>query len=307
MDDENATQGEDQDLRNELMTFAYRMLGSALDAELVAAQALAAGDDRAAAFEAVAARSSEALASRPPRSLPIASIADPESAAWLEPFPDDIFSSPPGAGEARFEERESISLYFVLALQSVPQETRAAFMFSDVMGWSREETLAVLPLDEQDLDARLEMARSVFAAEYRVEMGRREPPPESEGFSFFMKYLYQWETANAIGLVSLLAEDTVLQEVPSGAFFEGDEAIASHIAETFFEGEALRRWRLLPKRANGQMAFGVYEHNKSRRSYQAHSIQVPHFEDEAVSEIISFGFPRLFPVFGLLPEVAEQG
>jgi hypothetical protein len=307
MDDERAKADDGEKLRNELMTFAYRMLGSALDAELAAGTAAAPGGGRETAFASLAAELTEALAARAPRSLPVASIADLENPSWLEPFPDDLFEPARGGGEARFDERESISLYFVLALQSVPVDVRAAFIFSDVMGWTLDETQAVLATDSDALTARLEMARSVFAAEYRGEMGRREPPPESEGFSFFMKYLYQWETANAIGLVSLLADETVLQEVPSGMVYEGDEAIASHLAETSFAGQALRRWRLLPKRANGQLAFGVYEHNEARHTYQAHSIQVPHFEDEAVTEIISFGFPRLFPLFGLLPEVAEQG
>ena len=72
-------------------------------------------------------------------------------------------------------------------------------------------------------------------------------------------------------------------------------------------GAARGRWRLLPRRANGQLAFGVYQRDEERRVFRAHSIQVLHFAGELVAEIVSFGYPWLFPIFQLLPEVVVQG
>lgn len=304
MDDES----ENVELTNELMTFAYRMLGSAIEAEGAVNGVLSSeSDEREAQFRLLIADCVDRVEGAPPRSLPIASIEDLSNPLWLEPFPDDLYQPAVEGAEVRYDERESISLYFVLALQSVSPDHRAALLLRDVMGWSAQEARAVLRQEAADVEHLLDEGRAAFSQEYKPEMGRREPPPESEAFSFFMKYLYQWETANSVGFTALLSENTLLQEVPSGEYFEGSDAIRDHVSSTWFAGEALRRWRLLPKRANGQLAYCVYKHNEARRSYQAHSIQVPHFDEEGVSEIISFGFPKLFPLFGLLPEMPEQG
>ncbi len=60
-------------------------------------------------------------------------------------------------------------------------------------------------------------------------------------------------------------------------------------------------------RANGQLAFRVYERDDTDQVYRAHSIQVLTFERDFVSKIISFANPSLFPAFNLRPQVIAQG
>lgn len=86
-----------------------------------------------------------------------------------------------------------------------------------------------------------------------------------------------------------------------------DEKAARLMLGHIFEREKTGRWRLLPRRANGQLAFGVYELDGESRMFKAHSLQVILFEEEAVAEVVSFADPLLFPSFDLLPEIFAQG
>jgi RNA polymerase sigma-70 factor (ECF subfamily) len=104
-----------------------------------------------------------------------------------------------------------------------------------------------------------------------------------------------------------MREDVILQLPPSPSCYEGREAVKEHLSSYPLRGDARGRWRLLPRRCNGQLAFGVYRRDDQRHVYAAHSIQVVCFTAELVSEIVAFGYPRLFPDFSLLPEVIAQG
>lgn len=298
----------DLGLRDELLTFAYWMVGSSLLAERLSNHALASGEeDPAALFGLLTADCLSALEGVPERSLPAHTMSFSEQSAWIEPYPDDLYRVTHGSVEPVYQERESASLYFVLALQSLAPVGRALLVLRDVIGRTPEEASGILGQDTFTCEGLLDVARGSFSRSYMSDLGRREPLPEAEAFTLSMRYIHQWEAGHADGLLSLLSERAMLQEIPTGAWCEGAEAIEESVRARAFEGSVAGRWRLLPRRANGQMAFAVFQRNEARRSYQAHSIQVLHFDEEGVSEIISFAVPRLFPLFGLLPEVPLQG
>lgn len=314
--------------RGELRLFCYRMGGSLQDAEgLMEAALFQAGglplpltdteSMRTELFMIAARLCMDTLADQPPRVLPC--LLDPpsdpllpplepeESIFWLEPFPDDLYPATAYSGERTYTERESISFPFVTALQSLHPRERLCLILADAMGWKMETLAKVLGAGVADTRLALEEIRETMLGVYDGERGRREPASEEKAAELMMRYLYPWETGDVVDLVGRLSEDVVLQLPPSPSWYEGRDAVEKHLTSYSLADDARGRWRLLPRRANGQLAFGVYRRDDEQRVYRAHSIQVLHLEGELVREIIAFCNPKLFPAFQLLSEVLVQG
>src|SRR3954447_4892655 len=148
--------------RAELHAHCYRMLGSIPDAEDALQEALLGAWRGLPRFEG---RSSlrglryriatnaclKAIERRPRRVLPIdyGPAADPHDgpgeplveSIWVDPYPDERLRLAGGlAGpEARYEQRESVELAFIAALQHLPARQRAVLILREVLGFSARE------------------------------------------------------------------------------------------------------------------------------------------------------------------------
>ena len=317
-----------EEYRDELRLFTYRMCGSFQDAEdLVEAAFFRAGglplpltateSMRMELFKVLARLCLDALAEQPARSMPFTAgtPSDPflpplpqeQDTSWLEPFPDDLYGGPDYGGGGRYGERESVSVTFISALQSLRPRERLCLILGDVMGWEVVALAEVLGAGVVDTRSALEEARASMPQVYDEELGTREPPPDARAGELLMRYLFPWESGDVGALMERLSDDVVLQLPPSSTWYEGREAVKEHLSSYPLRGDARGRWRLLPRRCNGQLAFGAYRRDDQRHVYAAHSIQVVYFTAELVSEIVAFAYPFLFPAFRLLPEVAVQG
>jgi RNA polymerase sigma-70 factor (ECF subfamily) len=178
---------------------------------------------------------------------------------WLQPFPDALLEGavdvPPGP-EARYEQAEAISLAFVTALQVLPPRQVAVLILRDVLGFHASEVAGMLEVTVDSANSALKRAR---ASLQRRQPAAGHPPPPAAGSpaedAIVARFARAWESADLGALVALLTDDVFIAMPPEPFGYEGRDLVARYCARQFAAG---RRYGLVPARANGQPAFGVY-------------------------------------------------
>ena len=186
----------------ELQVHCYRMLGSFQDAEDTLQETLLAAWQGFGRFEGRASlrtwlyqiatnRCLDARRSasrRPAKEWDMPKVEPPEptrlgEVLWLEPYPDTLYEGAidmPLSPEARYEQRESISLAFVTALQILPPRQLAVLVLRDVLGFPSSEVADMLGSTVESVNSALKRARS--SLERRRPAGV-EPPPAPDSHS----------------------------------------------------------------------------------------------------------------------------
>jgi RNA polymerase sigma-70 factor (ECF subfamily) len=202
---------------------------------------------------------------RPPKEWNVPNVQPPEPTrlgeiVWLEPYPDALLGGAidvPLGPEARYEQKESISLAFVTALQVLPPRQVAVLVLRDVLGFHAKEVADMLDTTAESVNSALKRSRA--SLERRRSSGTDLEPPPSPNSSteddLMAKFVRAWESADLDGLVALLADDVYVSMPPMPFEYEGRDFVARFCASIFSAG---RRFDLVPTRANGQPAFGAY-------------------------------------------------
>jgi RNA polymerase sigma-70 factor (TIGR02960 family) len=309
--------------RRELMVHCYRMLGSAQDAEdalqetmLAAWRGFAGFEGRSSVrtwlYRVATSRCLNALRSgsrRPPDTsrLPLASPPDPTrlgEVLWLEPLPDTalegLADSAPGPA-ARYEASEAISLAFVTALQLLPPRQRAVLILRDVLGYPAREVAGLLDVTEESVTSALKRARA--AIRQRMATTADQPPAPAAGSAeeqdLVARLTRAFEGGDVDGIVALMTEDAWLRMPPVPLEYQGRE-LALRFFTAVWRG---RSYRLVPTRANGQPAFGIYVRDPQAGAARAVGLLVATLAGGQVSELTRFetsvmprfGLPRMLP------------
>jgi RNA polymerase sigma-70 factor, ECF subfamily len=312
--------------RSALLAHCYRMLGSVPDAEDAVQDALLRAWRGLASFEgrsslrswlyAIATNASlRAIERRPKRVLPIdyAPAADPHDgpgeplleSVWVEPYPDEKLrlEGGPAGPEARYEQRESVELAFIAALQQLPPRQRAVLILREVLGFSARETAEALETTPVSVDSALQRAHKTVDERLpeRSQQATLRSIDDHELREIVDGFVDAWERSDVDAVVAMLAEEPTMTMPPLPTWYQGREAVAA-----FLRGWPLRRdgrWRVVPVRANGQLAFGHYSWDEERETFAAHTITVLTLDGERIAEITAFIDAELLPRFGLPDEI----
>jgi RNA polymerase sigma-70 factor (ECF subfamily) len=213
---------------------------------------------------------------------------------WIDPYPDELLAWGDDQPEQKMITQENIGIAFLAVLQLLPPRQRAALILSDVLDWSASEIADLMEMTISAVKSALHRARSTIAA-YPI---KQAAPQNSVSQAQLDAYMQAWAAADVDMLVRLLSDEATFSMPPIPSWYRGRDSIGALISKTIFSGEAQGRWRLLPTRANRQIAFGLYRLSESG-VYQVYGIQVLRFEDGLIADIITFRHPALATHFKL--------
>jgi RNA polymerase sigma-70 factor (TIGR02960 family) len=261
--------------------------------------------------------------------LPEATLPEPTGAGdappWLEPYPDvllgHLVDQRPGP-EARYETTEAISLAFITALQLLPPRQRAALVLRDVLGYHAAEAAQMLGTTQEAVNSALKRARATVdnhladsgstgstgnsgsSGSGGSGTGSRRParqPDTAAEHRLVARLTDALERADLDALIELLVTDVRLSMPPAMLEYRGIESAQRVLAAVTFRPG--RTYRVVPTRANGQPAFGLYLADPHASVYRAYCLLVITTAGDHITAITSFstnvmtrfGLPRTLP------------
>jgi RNA polymerase sigma-70 factor (ECF subfamily) len=299
--------------------YGYRLLGSLQDAEDLVQEVAARAWMRRATFERRASwrtwlyrittnLACDLIEQRRRRSLPQfvvppAHPADPEPAAsaepvWIEPVPDTLLGDQTDEPEAWSLRQESVTLAFLVMLQTLPARQRAILLLRDVLEFRAREVADLLDLSTAAVESALQRARATMAQQHDASGrdSRSAITVDSTTHALLQKYIAAWEAANIPALVALLHDEATLAMPPHPWWFQGRAAIAAFF-ESLLSESPPDAWRLFAVGANAQPAYLSY-HLVSDGSYQAQSVSLLTCAGLQITELTCFLDPTLCRCFG---------
>jgi RNA polymerase sigma-70 factor (ECF subfamily) len=337
--DHNAFRDLVQGHSHELQVHCYRILGSLQDAEDALQETLVSAwrnlgefgqrsSLRTWLYKIATNRCLSMLRadSRRPRiapPLPEATLPEPTGAGdappWLEPYPDvlldHLVDQRPGP-EARYETTEAISLAFITALQLLPPRQRAALVLRDVLGYHAAEVAQMLGTTQEAVNSALKRARATVdnhladssstgsTGSGSSGTGSRRParqPDTAAEHRLVARLTDALERSDLDALIELLVTDVRLSMPPAMLEYRGIESAQRILAAVSFRPG--RTYRVVPTRANGQPAFGLYLADPHASVYRAYCLLVITTAGDHITAITSFstnvmtrfGLPRTLP------------
>lgn len=234
-----------------------------------------------------------------PSSDPDTPLSEPQEVPWLSPLPDAMGGSAP---EDAAEQRESVQLAFVAALQHLPPRQRAALVLRDVLQWRAAEVAEAVGTSTAAVNSALQRARAaVKAAQLERDQAPGELDPEQE--ALLRRYVEAFWEKDVDTLVGLFTDRAVWEMPPFPEWYTGPEAIA-RLVGTKCPGQA-HEMIMVPTSANAQPAFGLYM-KQDDGSFVPFHLQVLTLEEEKVSHVGAFFDLTLFGLCGL-PESLPAG
>jgi RNA polymerase sigma-70 factor (ECF subfamily) len=291
--------------RRELTGYCYRMLGSAFDAEDAVQETMVRAWRSLDRFEGRSALKSwlyriatnvcfDALAGRERRARPMdlgpaqeplfENLAELPEVTWITPLPTP---------DELAEQRESLRLAFVAALQHLPPKQRAALILCEVLKWQATEAAELLETSVASINSALQRARATLAKADTAEPSALDDDTRA----LLERYVSAFEAYDIDRLTDLLHEDAVQSMPPISLWLQGRDDIF-----TWWLGPGIgcKGSKLVPVGlVNGMPAWGQYkpDPNGGREPW---SLIVPEVSGGRIVELTFFlDTEHLFPLLGL--------
>ncbi len=303
---QSATSDALEQYRRELTGYCYRMLGSAFDAEDAVQETMVRAWRSLDRFEGRSALKSwlyriatnvcfDALSGRERRARPMdlgpaqeplfENLAELPEVTWITPLPTP---------DELAEQRESLRLAFVAALQHLPPKQRAALILCEVLKWQATEAAELLETSVASVNSALQRARATLAT---ADLG--EPSElDDETRALLERYVSAFEDYDIDRLTELLHEDAIQSMPPISLWLEGRDDIF-----TWWLGPGIgcKGSKLVPVGlVNGMPAWAQYKPDPEAGGHQPWALIVPEVSDGLIVELTFFlDTPHLFPLFGL--------
>jgi RNA polymerase sigma-70 factor (TIGR02960 family) len=289
--------------RSELHAHCYRMLGSVHDADDALQETLLGAWKGRSGFEgrsslrswlyAIATNAClRILEGRKRRELPGGAgrgddprepLAQPlAESVWIEPYPDELL---------RYENRESVELAYVAALQLLPPNQRAALILREVLGFSARETAEILDTSAGAVNSALQRARARLERELpaRSQQETLRALGDERSRQLVARFLDAWNRADIAGIVAMLSEEASFTMPPLPTWFRGKDDIAAFISEWVFRSS----WRFEATSAGGQPAMFGYRRDRESGRDRLDVLVVLTFERELVAAVTAFIGPAV--------------
>jgi RNA polymerase sigma-70 factor (ECF subfamily) len=285
--------------RGELHAHCYRMLGSVHDAEDALQEASLRAWRAIGRFEGRSSLRSwlytiatntclNQISKRPKRVLPIdyGPASDPHDgpgeplveSVWVEPYPDD---------QLGLEQRESVELAFIAAVQHLPATQRAVLILREVLDFSAREVADTLETSVPSVNSALQRARK--SIEERVPDQTQQATLRALGDDgvrgIVENYMDALQRGDVDKVVSMLAQDAAWSMPPLASWYRGDE-IRDFLTLGPCSGRF--RWRRLPAHANGQPAVAAYTWVEEASCFEPFALDVLTLEGPKVKEVTAF-------------------
>jgi RNA polymerase sigma-70 factor (ECF subfamily) len=303
--------------RRLLQAHCYRMLGSAHDAEDAMQETLLRAWRSLSAFQGRSSLRSwlyriatnvclRTLERRPvgrvrvlpadhgPPTDPRAPLEAPlVESTWIEPYLAEVTDPADDAAgvETRYEQRESVELAFIAALEHLPARQRAVLILRDVLGFSGAEVADALETTPASVYSALQRAHE--AVDHRLPERSQQATLRSLGDARLQDlvgaYVRAWENDDVAGLATLLTKDAILAMPPTPSWYHGREAILAGLRAHALNGR--ERWRLTPTRANGQLAVIAHAWDPALRTHVEVHTAVLTLRGALISHIDTFIAP----------------
>jgi RNA polymerase sigma-70 factor (ECF subfamily) len=300
-----ALAGELEQYRRELTGYCYRMLGSAFDAEDAVQETMVRAWRSLDRFEGRSALKSwlyriatnvclDALAGRERRARPmdlgpaqeplLENLAELPEVTWITPLatPDELA-----------EQRDTLRLAFVAALQHLPPRQRATLILCEVLKWQASEAAELLETSVASINSALQRARATLATADTTAPAELD----DETRALLDRYVAAFEAYDIDRLTELLHEDAIQSMPPISMWLQGRDDL---FAWWLGPGIGCKGSKLVPVGlVNGMPGWGQYKPDPDG-GREPWALIVPEVSEARIVELTFFlDTERLFPLFGL--------